>query len=158
MFLYIVGPGSSGKSVFAHIISSLLPLEDVIATRLKDLNQDKFEVLNLANKLLVIINDLEEYVGDLSVLKAFVGQDVLKGSAKYVQGTFKVYPSGLLVVLANQGLSSHKDSGGALSRRTCYFIADTVSTSRNALIIPNPNGYTGILADERAGILNWVMA
>lgn len=159
IFLYISGPAATGKSVFTHTLTALLPPEAVVTTRLKDLNQDKFEVVNLSWKELVIMSDVEEYTGDMSVLKAFVGQDILKGSRKYVQGTFSVEPTGLLMVLANHPFSSHRDAGGALARRLLPFSADKVSVKRVPLITRRlRKGYQGVLADELPGILNWVMA
>ncbi len=155
--MYISGPGATGKSVFAHVLSALLSPEAVVATRLKDLNQDKFEVINLAKRDFVIINDVEDYTGDMSVLKAFVGQDILKGSRKYVQGTFKVQAEGIIIALANHPFSSSKDSGAALSRRLLPFQTTIVSKSRVPLITPAFSGYTGALVAELPGILNWVL-
>lgn len=158
VFLYISGPGATGKSVLTHTLSGLLPPEAVVTTRLKDLNQDKFEIINLNWKDLVIMSDVEDYTGEMSVLKAFVGQDILKGTKKYVQGTFEVVPTGLVMVLANHPFTSNRDSGGALARRLLPFKADNVSRLRQALITRVSGGYKGVLAEERPGILNWVMS
>ena len=158
IFLYISGPGSTGKSIFAHVLSSLLPPESVTSTSLKNLNTDRYEVLNISCKSLVVLNDAEDYSGDMSILKAFVGQDKLDGNRKFVQGNFPVIPSGIVLILANHPFSSSRDSGGALSRRVIPFDASRISKSRVPLIHPKfPEGYSGPLWSEVSGILNWVL-
>jgi putative DNA primase/helicase len=146
IFLHISGAAATGKSIYAHVLSSLLPSEAVVSTRIRDLNLDKFEVINLSLKSLIVISDVEDYTGDMSIIKAFVGQDVLKGSVKYVQGNFDVIPTGIILVIGNQPFTSDKDSGGALARRALCFTAGKPTDSRVPLIYrQSVGGYQGPL-------------
>lgn len=156
VFMYIVGPGSTGKSIFAHVLSALLGSERVIQTTLKSLNLDQFETFNLIGKPLIMISDSEAYQGDLTMLKQIVGNDVIRGRAKYVQGSFDVKKTGNIMIIANSNFTA-KEMSTAILRRLIVFPAVNISDKRKPLIEPSQNTFTGILADELPGILNWVL-
>jgi len=153
--MYVFGPGATGKSMFGITLSAILPSDQVTISSMRSLNRNEFEVINLSNKALVIMNDIDDYSGDLNILKAFVGGDMLQGSIKYVQGSFKVRPAGLLLVLANHAFASRRDAGGALARRILPIPARNISKERTPLLAATSDGtFTGILAPELPGILN----
>lgn len=158
VFLYVFGPGSTGKSVFANVLIALIGKERVIQTTLKNLNTDVFELYNLIGKPLIMISDSELYTGDLSVLKQIVGNDSIQGRAKYIQGAFDIAQTGNVMVVANV-LFTSKDQSTAVSRRLLVFPADAISHSRKVLIEPDDSarGFFGPLASELPGILNWVL-
>jgi len=133
---------------------ALLPKESVANTRLRDLNTDRFEITNLSYKNLIVIPDSENFVGDLSILKAYVGNDAIKGSVKYVQGSVDVNPVGLLLILGNHTFSTKNDPGGALFRRLIPFPTVTISNSREPLIRNVGENFEGPLAEELPGIFN----
>jgi phage/plasmid-associated DNA primase len=83
---------------------------------------------------------MEEYNGPLDVFKAYTGGDTLKGSLKYVQGTFEIRPMGLVLALANQAFSAKRDSGGALARRLIAFPTRGTTRKREVLIRSVPDG------------------
>ena len=141
-----------------HVIASLFSDSCVAYTSLRDLNGDRFEIVNLCEKLLIIINDAEKYQGDYSVLKAFTGQDTVKGSIKYIQGSVQVIPRGIILAAGNFAFNPGTDKGNALGRRLVPFSANNVSHKRDSLIVKKPNGtWEGPLAEERSGILKWAL-
>lgn len=158
VFLYILGPGSTGKSVFANTLVALVGKDRVIQTTLKNLNTDVFELYNLIGKPLIMISDSELYTGDLSLLKQIVGNDKIQGRAKYVQGTFDIKKTGNVMIVANV-LFSNKDQSTAVTRRLLPFIADNITNKRELLIEPDSSeiGFNGVLSQELSGILNWVL-
>lgn len=76
-FLYIVGRGGTGKSVFVKVVSLLIGEASVLATSLRDLTTDRFETANLFNKYLVICNDTEHFTGSLATLKQLTKRLIL---------------------------------------------------------------------------------
>jgi putative DNA primase/helicase len=155
VFLYLVGPGATGKSVFANVVMALVGKDRVVQTTLKNLNTDIFELYNIIGKPLIMISDSEFYTGDMSIIKQITGNDKLHGRAKYVQGSFEIAVTGNIICVGNQ-LFSTREQSNAITRRLIPFLADNISTSRKVLIEPNASavGFYGPLADELPGILN----
>lgn len=139
--------------MLAHLISALIGPKRVIHTTLKSLNSDNFETFNLAGKPLIMISDSEDYEGDLSVLKQIVGGDIIKGRAKYVQGSFDIANTGNVMVVANIPFTS-KETSNAINRRLLIFPALHKSSSRVPLLLRIGNLYEGPLVKELGGILN----
>lgn len=155
-FLYLTGPGGTGKSVFVHLLSGLVGKHSVITTSLRLLNSDPFEVLNISGKRLISVVDAEFYKGDISVLKALSGGDTLMGRTKFFQGSTEVKAEGLVTIVSNFPLGS-LDSSGALIRRMRLFIADKVATNVDTrLMVESSEGYTGKFVSELPGFFNWV--
>lgn len=158
IFLYIQGPGGTGKSVFAHLASALVGRDAVVTTSLKTLNNDPFEVPNLVGKKLISIVDSNFYKGDIGVLKMLSGNDALMGRIKYAQGSFDVHPPGLVLIVSNFPLGS-LDTSGAIMRRLRLLPAE--SKVNSDLVNPNlltlsPQGYCGTLVNELPGLFCWV--
>ena len=157
VLLYILGPGSTGKSQLASIITALVGKEATITTTLKDLHTDRFEASNLRGKKLCIINDTEHYKGDMSLIKQIVGGDSIRGRLKNVNGSFEITPECLVMIVGNYPLGS-RDTSGALSRRYRVFLADHVSEERTNLLTHQPSGqWSGKLAKELPGVICWVL-
>lgn len=157
-FLYIEGPGATGKSMFGTIAKALVGLESTITTTLKALNSDPFEISNLMGKRLILISETERYKGDLSVLKMITGGDTLKGRVKFVQGAFEVQPEGLVLIIGNRVMET-TDSSSAILRRMRVFRADNVVSSREPLLYYNSflREWQGPLSKELPGIFNKVL-
>lgn len=157
VLLYILGPGGTGKSQLANIITALVGKPFVITTTLRDLHNDRFEASNLKGKKLCIINDTEHYKGDMSVIKQIVGGDSLRGRRKNIQGSFEIEPRCLVMIIGNYPLGS-RDTSGALGRRCRIFPAETISEKRVALLSPKSEGqWDGLLKNELSGIMNWAL-
>lgn len=152
VFLYVVGAGATGKSIFGHILAALIGFDRVVHTTLKSLNSDNFETYNLAGKPLIMISDSEEYVGDLAILKQIVGNDAIKGRAKYVQGAFNITNTGNIMIIANIPFTA-RETSNAISRRLLVFPANNISKERKPLIEHWSGAFRGPLANELSGIL-----
>lgn len=156
VFLYIFGPGGTGKSIFSHVLTALLGQKRVVQTTLKALNTDQFESFNLIGKPLIMISDSEGYEGDLTILKQITGNDIIAGRAKYVQGAFEISRTGNVMVIANNPFFT-KESGNAVLRRLLIFPSLNIIRDKTYLIEPGESAFRGPLTDELPGILAWVL-
>ena len=91
ILIYIQGPGASKKSTFVKLLVYLIAFSFTHTTTLKALNKDMFEIINLIEKRLVIINDTEEYIQNLNIVKTYVGNDSLKKKLMYTQDTLEIH-------------------------------------------------------------------
>lgn len=117
ILFYVYGFAGTGKSTFGLLISYLVGEDATYTTSLKALKTDIFEIANLIGKKLVIINDTEKYSQDLSILKAYVGGDSLRGRVMYTQGTTKVISEEFIIVIGNLPLSTRDNSNAIVRRR-----------------------------------------
>jgi len=156
VFLYVLGPGGTGKSTFVNILGMIMGKEGTLTTTLRDLSQDKFEGFNLVGKRLICINDTETFHGDLSVIKAITGGDSIQGRVKHQSGSTEIIPRGLLVVTGNAPLQT-RDASGAISRRMRVLNMNNPVTPerRKPLLYFRDGQWNGPLASECSGILNW---
>jgi phage/plasmid-associated DNA primase len=156
LFLYIMGPGGTGKTVFAHLLSALVGKHSVITTSLRALNSDPFEITNLMGKKLISIVDAEFYRGDISTLKRISGGDTLMGRTKFHQGSSEVTPQGLITIVSNFPLGS-LDTSGAIERRMRLFLAEGRITNPDPMLLfESGEGYQGKLISQLPGFFNWV--
>jgi len=156
MFLYILGKGATGKSTFGHIASALVGDRATLATSLRSLHLDPFEIYNLMGKKLILINDTENYRGDISVLKQLVGGDAMRGRMKFVQGSFNVEAEGMLLILGNHPLGI-KDASDAIHRRMRTFKVSHVFEERDIVLSSQNGQWVGSIGQELPGIFNWVL-
>jgi P4 family phage/plasmid primase-like protien len=157
IFIYLLGQGGTGKSTLTNILKSSLGSHMVLTTNLRELHNDKFEAYNILGKRLILISDTEHYQGDLSILKSITGNDALIGRIKHKSGSFEVLPRGLVIITGNTPLGS-KDSGGALSRRIRVVPMNRKPAMAEQLYLSEGDTWTGILAPELPGILNWALS
>lgn len=160
VILYIHGPGASGKSILTTVCTALTGENSVITTSLTALQSDQFELSNLGGKKLVLISDTSGILNDPSKIKAYSGQDALRGRNMHTQGTYEVIPEGIMLFVGNQPLEVD-DSGNAVERRLRTFSTVRVTDSRVSLIkrgktVNEP--WLGALARELPGIFNWVIS
>jgi len=128
-FLFLLGPGASGKSICVNIQAALVGHDNVVNTSLKSMNLDQFETSNYFNKSLITINDSELFRGSLATLKQLTGGDSIKGRKKLVQGSFDFYYTGLVVIISNFPLEA-QDASGSVERRLKLLKADHVVPQR----------------------------
>lgn len=157
VFFYIFGPGASGKSMFIQLLTLQLGEQSVHTTTLKALQTDPFEVLNLASKKMNVINDTEDYIQDMSIVKAFTGNDSLRGRVMRQNATLEVRAAGFFVAVGNQPLNV-KDAGNAIARRMRPFKTVNVSSNREPLLERTSyNEWRGPFYDEAPAIFNWIL-
>ena len=156
IFLYILGPGGTGKSTFVNILTMVVGSEATLTTTFRDLNQDRFEGLNLIGKRLICINDTESFKGDISVVKAITGGDSIVGREKHKSGAYEVVPRGLLIVTGNGPLQT-RDVSGAISRRirVLPMKQKPKPSEIKPLLFKSDKHWKGPLVEESGGIVKW---
>ena len=130
---YIFGPGDTGRSQLVQLLTLLLGENNVHTTTLKALQTDSLEVVNLANKKLNTINDIKDYIQDISIVKAFTGNDSLRARIMRENTSLGIGAAGFVLAVANQPLSV-KDRGNAIVRRMRPFKTVNVPSSRKPLL------------------------
>lgn len=81
-FLYLVGPGGTGKGTFMRLASELIGEENVHSSTLDIFCTDKFEASNITTKKLVLFPDEDKYSGRLGPFKQLTGGDKLRAEKK----------------------------------------------------------------------------
>lgn len=102
------------------MLIALLGEQAVLSTTLNALSSDQFEVINLAGKKLILVNDTSGEIKDTNMIKAYSGQDTLRGRRIHVQGTDDIVPEGIIFAVGNTPLTT-MDTGSAISRRLRVF-------------------------------------
>ena len=116
-FLELVGHGGSGKGTFIRLATALLGTEAVHSTDLKSLEGNRFESAKIYGKKLTVITDAERYHGDVSMLKAITGQDLIRFEEKHKQAGESFTYGGMVMLAANQHTESTDYSSGIQRRR-----------------------------------------
>lgn len=160
IFLYMYGGGGTGKSTFANLVIGLVGISSTITTSFKALNNDTFEITNLREKKLILINDAEFYQGNMAVLKALTGGDLLKGRRKFVQGSEEVVPEGMVLIVSNYPLGSQDLTSSVTRRLRVLSVNKTVEPEKRSYNLVQVKGkqLIGTLVPELPGMLNWVLS
>ncbi|MFM8444384.1 MAG: phage/plasmid primase, P4 family, partial [Methylococcus sp.] len=154
-FVYLTGPGGSGKSTYMRILTAILGDGNIEATDLKNLEQNRFETARFYGKRLAIITDSDKYGGSVNVLKAMTGQDPLRNERKNVQqgGTF-IY-DGMVLIAGNECLQVTDYTSG-FSRRQLVVEFNRVNTEAEKRNFSQQGGEAR-LHTEIVGIINWAL-
>lgn len=125
---------------------------------MKGLNNDKFEIQNLVSKKLILLNDVEDYTGSFSVLKAIVGEDSLSGRIRFVQGAFEVNIEGMVLIIENHPIQ-FEDETDAIARRIRILKTKNKTLSRIPLIQYDKikRKWLGVIGSELGSIFHWAI-
>ena len=134
-FPELVGPGGSGKGTFTRLAQGLVGLENVAVTELKYLESNRFETSNLIHKRLIVITDAEQWAGQITTLKALTGGDSIRVERKNVQKHPTAVAEGLVLVSANEAITSGDYTSGLDRRRIPMPFQHKPPTWRNLLEI-----------------------
>jgi putative DNA primase/helicase len=115
-YLELIGPGGTGKSTYMKLASQLVGERNVHTTKHQILEESRFETANLANKLLTLITEADQYVGAVNVLKAITGQDPLHYEQKMKQAGEGFIYQGMVITAGNEP-SRSTDYTSGLARR-----------------------------------------
>lgn len=150
-YMELIGPGGTGKSTFIRLAEAMTGTHNVYSTEFKHLEQNRFETANIYGKRLVVITDSQGYAGDVSVLKAITGQDMLRFEEKNKQGGQGFKSSALVLIASNEPIAS-KDYTTGLSRRriTVHFKHRVKPNQRRDL--------DAEFAPELPGLVNWLLS
>ncbi len=158
-YLELLGQGGTGKSTYINLAIALVGLQNVFASELKELEQNRFETSNIYNKRLVVVTDAERYGGSVSTLKAIVGQDLLRFERKFENARNGFTSKAMLIVAANEVIQSSDYTSGLERRRLSVPFRNHIPTEeRRVLIEFKDDRVIGEFANELAGLLNWVLS
>lgn len=116
-FLEIIGAGGSGKGTFIRLAQALVGKGGSHPTRLKELEENRFETANLFGKRLVVIGDAEKWHGSIDTLKSITGQDSIRFEQKHKQGGEDFVFGGMVIIAGNQHTDSNDYSSGIQRRK-----------------------------------------
>jgi putative DNA primase/helicase len=154
-FLFLLGPGGTGKSTFLRLLFAILGESNCATTDLRNLEQNRFETAALYGKRLVAVSDAGRYVGAVDVLKALTGQDALRREEKNKQqaGTF-IY-DGMVVIASNEHLAATDYTSGLERRRLVVRFDRRIGADEKAKFAAA--GGEGRLHSEIPAIINWAL-
>jgi phage/plasmid-associated DNA primase len=160
-FLEITGPSNTGKSVLASLLTALVGAGNVASMTLQRLEDraQRFETLKLRGARLAMFSECQDYSGQLQMLKAITGGDLIPAEVKGGKHLNFHYTGG--VVLVGNGPVRASDPTGAVitRRRTLYVGAVVAARDERRLIEPDGNGgWAGELAAELPGFVNWALS
>jgi putative DNA primase/helicase len=116
-YIEIIGPGGTGKSTIIGLVKALVGEENVAVTKLKQMENNRFETASFYGKKAILISDSERYGGDVDTLKAITGGDLLRYEKKGVQQTSGFVFWGLVWLACNEPIQSTDYTSGLKRRR-----------------------------------------
>ena len=134
----------------------MLGEQNHVATDLKNLEGNRFEVAILYGKKLAVISDSSRYGGEVSVLKAITGGEPIRYEKKNKQQGGSFVADCFVVIASNEAIQSSDYSSGLTRRRIPVNFNRRVTEEDKA----KWSGYGGIEAameKELPGLLNWVL-
>ena len=144
------GPGGTGKGTILRLITKLIGDNNVVASTLRKTQQSPYETANFYTKRLVIFSDAEDYAGDVSVLKAMTGGDLLPYERKYKDAEQPFLFQGTVMIASNHPIKS-SDKSSALSRRMISIVFNQVVSEKEKT--ENQN-FEDELISELPGLFN----
>jgi phage/plasmid-associated DNA primase len=155
-YLETIGPGGTGKGTYTRLLMALVGCENTVATELKHLEANRFELSQLRGKVLMVITDAERYSGPVNALKAITGQDFVRMEEKFKAQRTEVAPV-MVVVAANEPVQSADYTSGLVRRRLSMAFRHRPAVPCD-LLSWHAGAWQGALALEIPGVLNWVLA
>jgi len=155
-FLEVVGAGGTGKSTLTRLLNMLVGEDNCTTTDLKNLEENRFESAKLFNKRLIIINDSSRYGGEVSVLKALTGGDLIRLEKKNQQQENSFVYFGVVMIVANEAIQSSDYSSGLARRRMPIYFNKRV-TDEDKEKWSTLGGIEKAMQPEIPALLNWVL-
>ncbi len=148
--IMLLGNGGQGKSVFLRVVSEILGIENVSATSLQSLIENRFASSDLYGRLANIAGDISDMaLSDTSIFKNLTGDDRVRAERKG-QIAFEYWNRAKLMFSANQ-LAPTKDKTAGYMRR--WILIDFLRE-----MVQKPNIHLAAeLLEERSGIFNWML-
>lgn len=155
VFLELVGSGSTGKSTFINLLRALIHPAQATASSLKEIENNKFESLNLEGKKLIYVADSEAYSGHLGKLKSHVSGDSVRAEKKF-KGISYFSLKAIFIFAGNYSITS-KDMTSGVIRRRWLIEFQTVVKKREKLLEVFETKYLGAFSPELAGFINYLL-
>jgi putative DNA primase/helicase len=155
-FLHLLGPGGSGKSTLLRLANRLVNEKNVATTTLKELETNRFETASFQGKRLVSISEAEKYGGDVTVLKALTGGDVLRNEKKNKQQATPFVNTAPVIMLGNEAIATTDQTSGLERRRITVDFKHRISEEEK-IAWEAAGGEEAILHAEAGGIIAWIL-
>lgn len=160
-FVEISGPCNTGKSVLEAVLVALVGTRNIAAGKFQRLEDPshRFETLKLKGKRLAVFSEAHGYSGPLEMLKALTGGDPIGAEYKRGQHVDFIFRGGVLLI-SNGRIRTSDTSGAVITRRRSLHVGKVVAAKdeRKLLEPDGAGGWTGELAAELPGFVNWCLA
>jgi len=153
-YIELIGPGGTGKSTFINLCTHLVGEGNTVTTDLRNLEQSRFETAALYGKRLAVITDSSAYGGDVDILKAITGQDLIRRERKNKDPSGFIF-RGMLMVASNQPIQSRDYTSGLSRRRIPVRFGYRVTEADKARY---PNGIETAMAAEVPALISRLLA
>lgn len=151
--LFVIGDAGTGKSVLGTILRLLLGNALLSTTGMKEFMDNKYQLAELENKLVLYDDDIDDAALEKSGIfkKLVTNHDEILVERKY-ERPFKITPYARLVCCGNTMLTSLYDRTEGFDRRLLPISVKPKSPDRKA--IPQ---FEKLLEVEAVGILQWAL-
>jgi putative DNA primase/helicase len=156
IFLHLQGPAGTGKSTLGRLAAVLVGENNTFSTKLKELENNRFETAGIYGKRLVVVAEADRYSGEVNTLKAVTGQDYLRLERKNQQQDGGFIYEGQTLLMSNGPLNSADSTGGIERRRITVKFNRTLTAEERAKWSKR-GGEEKILHSEIPGIINWAL-
>ena len=160
VFLELVGPSDTGKSVLARLCQALVGPTGQVTSSLPLLEgkENRFQTYKLRGKRLVVFNEAGDYHGRLDVLKALTGRDKVSAERKGSVENVDFYFDGGILLVGNEPISSTDCSDAIKTRRRTIFVDKKVPfESRKKLLEFDGVDWTGDLVAGLGSFIVWLL-
>lgn len=121
IYLEMIGYGGAGKSTFINLATGLVGDKNSHVTS-HDLLKNQFEAANIKDKMLTVITEADQYVGNVNLFKSIVGGDALHYEKKGIQAGKNFKYTGMVITSGNEPSQTTDHTSGLRRRkRPVYF-------------------------------------
>ena len=154
-FVEIIGKGKTGKSTATRLMTKFIGENNTTISDIRYI-QGRFETASFKDKRLLLLPDQESWGGDLSILKNITGGDLLRYERKGQDPDVGFIADCLVVITANQPLTSSDKTTGLSRRRFPIYWDKEISQDDLDKWEPK-GGIEKAMENELPGILNWAL-